>query len=120
MTRALDTAEAQARKAVDEWIAAGSACSGYPGASAVGMFDVDQKMYARVANAYEVETDEIACFWSACGLAWARNSLDATFGFTTWMTPWASADVRAVMLQRMTERFGEAAITTFRARSKLQ
>lgn len=119
MTRALDTAEAEARQAVDEWIAAGNACAAYPGASAAGMFEMDQKMLARIAAAYEVETQEIAALWSAWGLAWARSSLDATFGMTTWMMPWASADLRALMLQRMTERFGEAAITAFRARSPL-
>ena len=34
MTRALEQAEAQARKAVDDWIAAGHALACYPGASA--------------------------------------------------------------------------------------
>jgi hypothetical protein len=119
MTKRLDAAEAEARKAVDEWIAAGNACAAYPGASALQMLDVDQRMFARIAEAYEVETPTVAAFWSAYGLAWARGSLEATFGFSSWMTPWASADVRALMLQRMTERFGEATITAFRARSKL-
>ena len=116
---AIAGAEAEARRAVDEWIAAGNACAASPGASAIGMFEIDQKMLGRIAAAYEVETPDVAAWWSACGLAWARGSLDATFGLSTWMMPWASADIRALMLQRMTERFGEAAITAFRARSKL-
>ncbi len=44
MTKRLDAAEAEARKAVDEWIAAGNACAAYPGASALQMFDIDQRM----------------------------------------------------------------------------
>jgi hypothetical protein len=36
------------------------------------------------------------------------------------MMPWASTDIRARMLEEMTLRFGEAAITAFRAKSKLQ
>lgn len=119
MTKRLDTAEADARKAVDEWIAAGNACAAYPGASALQMFDIDQRMLARIADAYEIDAPTVAAYWSAYGLACVRGSLDATFGFATWMMPWASVDVRALMLQRMTERFGEAAITAFRARSKL-
>lgn len=115
----LETAEAQARAAVDEWTKAGNACAAYPGVSALQMFDIDQRMLARIAEAYEVEASAVAAFWSAYGLACARGSLDMTFGASTWMTPWASADIRALMLQRMTERFGEAAITSFRARSKL-
>jgi hypothetical protein len=35
------------------------------------------------------------------------------------MMPWASADLRMMMLQRMTERFGDATITALRARSTL-
>lgn len=120
MTKRLDTAEAEARRAVDEWIAAGNACAAYPGTSALAMFEIDQKMFGRIAEAYGVETSAVAAFWSAYGLAWARGSVDATLGFSTWKMPWASADMRALMLQRMTERFGEAAITSFRARSKLQ
>jgi hypothetical protein len=115
----LDTAEAEARAAVDEWIAAGNACAACPGASALQMFDIDQRMVARVAEAYDVDAPAVAALWSAYGLAWARTSVDATFGFSSWMMPWASADIRPLMLQRMTERFGEAAITSFRARSKL-
>jgi hypothetical protein len=119
MTKRLDAAEAEARKAVDEWIAAGNACAACPGASAVQMFDIDQRMLSRIANAYEVDAPAFASFWSAYGLAWTRGSLDASFGPAFWLMPWASPDVRALLLQRVTERFGEAAVTAFRARSKL-
>lgn len=119
MTRRLDAAEAEARAAVDEWIEAASACASQPGASAITMFDIDQKMFARIAEAYEVDPPAVANFWSAYGLAWARGSVDATLGLSSWMMPWAAADVRELMLKRMTERFGEATITAFRARSRL-
>lgn len=119
MTRRLDTAEAEARAAVDEWIAAGAASAAYPGVSAVSMFETDRRMFGRVAEAYDVEPSAVATFWSAYGIAWARSSIDAAFGFSAWMMPWASADIRELMLRRMTERFGEAAITACRARSKL-
>lgn len=119
MTRRLDTAEADARAAVDEWVAAANACAAQPGFSAVTMFDIDQKMFARIADAYEVEQPSVACFWSAYGMAWARGSVDASMGLSSWMLPWAASDVRELMLRRMTERFGEALITAFRARSRL-
>lgn len=119
MTKRLDAAESEARKVVDKWIAASSACATYPGASAVTMFDTDQKMMARIAGAFEVETPAIATFWSVYGLACARTSLDATLGFSAWMMPWSSADLRTLMLERMMERFGDATITAFRARSTL-
>lgn len=119
MTRRLDAAEASARQAVEEWVAAATTCAAQPGLSALTMFEVDQQMFARVAEAYDVDTPTVAAFWSAYGLAWARGSVDATWGFASWMMPWASADVREIMLKRMTERFGEMAITGFRVRSQL-
>ncbi len=119
MIKRLDAAEAEAREAVDEWIAAGNARPAYPGVSALQMFEADQKVLARIAEAYEVDTSPVTALWSAWGLAWARTSLDTAFSFSAWMMPWASADVRGLMLQRMSERFGEAAITSLRARSKL-
>src|SRR5689334_18963734 len=97
----LDTAEAEARLAVDEWIAAGNACAAYPGASALQMFDIDQRMLSRIADAYQVDAPALAGFWSAYGLACARGSLDASFAVSSWLMPWASLDIRALMLQRM-------------------
>ena len=120
MTRALAQAEAQARKAVDEWIAAGSAFAAIPGASTIAMFEPDQKLFARIAEAFEVEASAVSAFWSAYGLAVARSSIDTTFAVSAWLMPWASTDIRAKMLEGMAERFGEAAITAFRARSRLQ
>ena len=120
MTRALATAEAEARQAVDEWIAAGNTFACYPGAAAVAMFETDQKMLVRVAEAFEVEGAAVSAFWSAYGLAWARCSVDATLSVSAWMMPWASTDLRARMLEGVAQRFGEAAITAFRAKSKLQ
>ena len=46
----LETAEAEARAAVDEWTKAGNACAAYPGVSALQMFDIDQRMLARIAG----------------------------------------------------------------------
>jgi hypothetical protein len=120
VTRALARAEAEARQAVDDWIASGQTFACYPGASALAMLDIDQKMLARLAEAFEVEGSAVSAFWSAYGLACARNSLDCTFSLGAWMMPWASTDIRARMLEEMTLRFGEAAITAFRAKSKLQ
>jgi hypothetical protein len=120
VSRALEQAEAQARKAVDDWIAAGHTFACYPGASGIAMFETDQKMLARIAEAFEVEPNAVSAFWSACGLALVRNSIDTTFAFSAWTMPWASTDIRARMLEGAAERFGEAAITAFRARSSLQ
>lgn len=120
MTRALEQAEAQARKAVDDWIAAGVAFAASPGVSAIAMFEPDQKLLGRIAEAFEVDPNAASAFWSAYGLALARNSIEATFAFSAWLMPWASTDIRAKMLEGMAERFGEAAITAFRAKSRLQ
>jgi hypothetical protein len=119
MTKRLEAAEREARMAVDEWIAAAAACAAQPWASAATMFDVDQKMLARIAQAYEVAPPQVATTWSACSLAWTRSSIEVALGFTSWMMPWAASDVRALALERVTERFGDATITAFRARSNL-
>lgn len=119
MRKRLEAAEAEARRAVDDWTAAGHACAAYPGVGAMQMFDADRKLIARIAAAYEVATPDAAALCSAWGLAWARSAIDAAFGLSVWMTPWASADVRTLMQQGMTERFGEVALTSFRARSRL-
>lgn len=120
MTRELAQAEAEARQAVDQWIATGQTFACYPGASSIAMFETDQKMVKRVAEAFGVETSDLNAFWSAYGLACARTAVEASFGLNAWMMPWASTDLRTRMLEDVAQRFGEAAITAFRAKSKLQ
>jgi len=118
MTRTLNQAEAEARRIHEEWVAAGQAWAAIPGAS-LAMFAVDQQMIDRMAAAFEVQRPPANAFMSAYGLAWARSSLDATFGFNAWVLPWVSRDLRADVLNRTTERFSEATITAMRAKSPL-
>ena len=118
MGKALDTAEAEARNIADEWIAQGQHWATIPGAS-LAMFQVDQQMMGRVAEAFEVKRPPANTFISAYGLAWARCSLDATFGLNAWVLPWVSPDLRAQVLSTTTERFSEATITAMRAKSPL-
>jgi hypothetical protein len=118
MTRALDKAEAEARKVHDEWVAAGKKWAATPGAS-LAMFEVDQEMTGRIAEAFEVECAPGAAFFTAWNLACARATLDASFGFQSFMMPWLSPDLRELVLNRTTERASEAAITLFRSRSRL-
>lgn len=120
MTRELARAEAEARQAVDQWIAAGQTFACYPGASSIAMFDTDQKMLKRVAEAFEVESSDLNAFWSAYGLACARGAVEASFAMNAWMMPWGSTDIRTRMLDEVAQRFGEAAIIACRAKSRLQ
>ena len=118
MTRALDTAEAQARKVQSEWAEAAKKNAAMPGA-AMAMFEVDQKMTGRIAEAFEVECTPTIAFWTAWNLAVTRSSLDATLGCHAFFMPWLSPDLRELALNRTTERASEAAITLFRSRSRL-
>ncbi len=118
MTRALDEAEATARRAVEDWLAHGKACAAIPGAS-LQMFAHDQQLLDSIAEAFEVRRAPAAGWWSAYGLAWTRCSLDATFGFNAWVLPWVSPDTRETVIRGANERFAEAAITACRARSSL-
>ncbi|HVY87873.1 MAG TPA: hypothetical protein VG942_03345 [Hyphomonadaceae bacterium] len=118
MTRALDQAEAVARRAVDDWLAHGKTCAAVPGAS-LQMFSHDQHLLDAIADAFEVQRAPASSWWSVYGLAWTRCSLDATFGFNAWVLPWVSPDTRENVIRRTNERFAEAAITACRARSSL-
>jgi hypothetical protein len=118
MGKALDTAEAEARRIADEWVAQGQHWAAIPGAS-LAMFQVDQQMIERMAEAFEVAKAPAGPFLSAYSLAWTRCSLDATFCFNAWMLPWVSPDIRADVLTRTTERYAEATLTTMRSRSPL-
>jgi hypothetical protein len=118
MGRALEQAEAEARTIAEEWVAQGAHWASIPGAS-LAMFQVDQQMMERMAEAFEVSRSPAAPFWAAYGLAWARSSLDATFGFNAWVLPWVSPDIRADVLKRTTERCAEATLTALRAKSPL-
>jgi hypothetical protein len=118
MSQALDTAEAEARKVHEEWVAQSQRWAAIPGAS-LAMFAIDQHMIERMAAAFEVKRAPASPYMSACALAWTRSSLDATFGFHAWMLPWASQGLREQVLNRTTERFSEAMITAMRAKSPL-
>jgi hypothetical protein len=118
MTRALDHAEAAARKVHEEWIETGKKYAAMPGAS-FAMFEIDQQMTARIAEAFEVECAPAAAFYTAWTLACTRSALDASFGAHAFLMPWLSPDLRELALNRTTERASEAAITLFRSRSRL-
>jgi hypothetical protein len=118
VTRALDEAETIARRAVEDWLAHAKTCAAIPGAS-LQMFAHDQQLLDAIAEAFEVRRAPASTWWSAYGLAWARGSLDAAFGFNAWVLPWVSPDTREDVICRTNERFAEAAITACRARSAL-
>lgn len=118
MSKALDEAETKAREIAEEWVAEGQRYAAIPGAS-LAMFQIDHQMMERMADAFEVQRPPAAPFWHAYGLALARSSLDATFGFNAWVLPWVSPDLRAEVLKRTTERACESTIAALRARSPL-
>ncbi|HEV7691286.1 MAG TPA: hypothetical protein VGO52_10700 [Hyphomonadaceae bacterium] len=123
MGKGLDEAETKAREIADEWMTEGQRWASIPGAS-LAMFQVDHQMMERMAEAFEVKRPTHISFggpfWHAYGLAWARCSLDATFGFNAWVLPWVSPDLRAEVLKRTTERACESTIAKLRAQSPLQ
>jgi hypothetical protein len=119
MTRTLNQAEAEARTIHEEWMRHSQTWSAIPGAS-LAMFAVDQKMIDRMAEAFGVTRLPTNAFASAYTLACTRSGLEATFGASAWMMPWISQDLRAEVLNRTTERFSEATITTLRACSPLR
>jgi hypothetical protein len=118
MGKGLDEAETKAREIADEWMTEGQRWAAIPGAS-LAMFQVDHQMMERMAEAFEVKRAPAAPFWHAYGLAWARCSLDATFGFNAWVMPWVSPDLRAEVLKRTTERACESTIANLRSKSPL-
>jgi len=118
MGRGLDEAETKAREIADEWVAEGQRWAAIPGAS-LAMFQVDHQMMERMADAFEVKRAPASPFWHAYGLAWARCSLDATFGLNAWVLPWVSPDLRAEVLKRTTERACESTIANLRSKSPL-
>lgn len=119
MTRTLNQAEAEARTIHEEWMRLSQTWSAIPGAS-LAMFAVDQEMIDRMAEAFGVTRLPANSYLSAYTLACTRSGLEATFGASAWMMPWASRDLRAEVLNRTTERFSEATITALRACSPLR